>query len=658
MSGFALLSIGSRAMAANYAALQTTGHNIANAGVEGYSRQRVETATASARGTAGGFIGGGVDVQTVTRAHDQFLTREAANAKALAAMDASRLESLKRLEEVFRPGEQGIGHAANDFLNAMVDMASRPADLVARQVVLSRAATAAERIRAAGTQLDGLQQDVSTSVSQSVARANELARGVAELNVRIQSAGQAQPPNDLLDERDRLVSQLSEIVQVKTIPSSDGSLSVFFAGGTALVNGSRRVELQAVTDPEDPMRVALQISDGGNTRAIDAADLGGGSVAGWMRFQGDDLQQARASLGQMAVALAGVVNEQQARGLDLRQPAGRGAALFDVPAPLVQPAQTNGRDASGSFLASVRMDVVDPRLLQASDYALRADPDAAGSWIVERLSDGVTFEGLTSGSEFDGLRLEFGVPAPATGDRFLLQSVSRAAGGIRLAVQDPRALAAASLLAAVPDQDNQGTASVSSLRVTDTQMSATLDAHVAYAGNGVFELRDRASGNLLASAAWTSGQPLAWNVDDPALTGFELVIDGEPATGDVFSLARPAPVASDNANALALAELRDGRLFGMVADAQGQLQGGSTLTEAWTAILSRSGVQVQAAESAAEISQGVADDAEGRRAARSGVNLDEEAARLIQYQQSYQAAAKVLQVAQAVFDTLLQTADR
>jgi flagellar hook-associated protein 1 FlgK len=220
MSGFALLSIGSRAMAANYAALQTTGHNIANAGVEGYSRQRVETATASARGTAGGFIGGGVDVQTVTRAHDQFLTREAANAKALAAMDASRLESLKRLEEVFRPGEQGIGHAANDFLNAMVDMASRPADLVARQVVLSRAATAAERIRAAGTQLDGLQQDVSTSVSQSVARANELARGVAELNVRIQSAGQAQPPNDLLDERDRLVSQLSEIVQVKTIPSA------------------------------------------------------------------------------------------------------------------------------------------------------------------------------------------------------------------------------------------------------------------------------------------------------------------------------------------------------------------------------------------------------------------------------------------------------
>jgi flagellar hook-associated protein 1 FlgK len=656
MSGFALLSIGSRAMAANYAALQTTGHNIANAGVEGYSRQRVETATASARATAGGFIGGGVDVQTVTRAHDQFLTREAANAQALAAMDASRLESLKHLEEVFRPGEQGIGYAASDFLNAMVDMASRPADLAARQVVLSRAATVTERIRAAGTQLDALQQDVATSVGQSVARANDLVRGIAELNVRIQSAGQAQPANDLLDERDRLVSRLSEIVQVKTIPSADGSLSVFFAGGTALVNGSRRAELQVVTDPDDPMRVALEVGDNGNMRAIDAADLGGGSIAGWLRFQGADLQQARASLGQMVVALAGAVNDQQARGLDLRQPAGRGAALFDVPAPLVQPARTNERDASGGFVASVRMEVVDPRLLQASDYALRAD--AAGNWTVERLSDGATFEGITSGSEFDGLRIDFGPAAPAKDDRFLLQGVSRAASGLRLAVQDPRALAAAGLLAAVPGQDNQGTASVSSLRVTDAQMSSTLDAEVAFAGNGVFELRDRSNGSVLATAAWTSGQPLAWDVADPALTGFELVIDGEPAAGDVFSLSRPVPVASDNTNALALADLRDSRLFGLVADAQGGLQGGSTLTEAWTAILSRSGVQVQAAESAAQISQGVADDAEGRRAARSGVSLDEEAARLIQYQQSYQAAAKVLQVAQAVFDTLLQTADR
>lgn len=657
MSGFALLSIGSRAMAANYAALQTTGHNIANAGVEGYSRQRVETATASARATAGGFIGGGVDVQTVTRAHDEFLTREAASAKAMAAMDASRLDSLKRLEEVFRPGEQGIGYAASDFLNAMVDMASRPGDLAARQVVLSRAATVTERLRTAGAQLDSLQEDVATSVEQGVVRANDLLAGIAKLNVRIQSAGQAQPPNDLLDERDRLVSQLSEIVQVKTIPSADGSLAVFFAGGTALVNGSRRVELQAVSDPDDPMRVAVQIEDNGRTRAIDAVDLAGGSISGWLRFQDEDLQQARAVLGQVAVALAGTVNEQQARGLDLRQPAGRGAALFDIPEPVVQPAQTNKRDASGSFISSVRLEVVDARLLQASDYALSFDADAS-SWVVERLSDGVTFRGITSDSEFDGLRIDLDAATPEPDDKFLLQGVSRAASGLRLATQDPRALAAAGLLAAVPGQDNQGTASVARLRVTEAQIPDDFEATVTFTASGQFELRIGNGSQVAATATWTRGQTLAWDVDDPALTGFDLVIDGEPAAGDVFSLSRPVPVASDNSNALALADLRDSRLFGLVADAQGRLQGGSTLTEAWTAILSRSGVQVQAAQSASQISQGVAEDAEARRASRSGVNLDEEAARLIQYQQSYQAAAKVLQVAQSVFDTLLQTADR
>ena len=656
MSGFALLSIGSRAMAANYAALQTTGHNIANAGVDGYSRQRVETATASARATAGGFIGGGVDVQTVTRAHDEFLTREAASAKSLAAMDASRLESLTRLEEVFRPGEQGIGYAANDFLNAMVDMASRPADLAARQVVLSRATTVAERVRAAGAQLDSLQEDVATSVEQGVARANDLLSGIAKLNVRIQSAGQAQPPNDLLDERDRLVNQLSEIVQVKTIPSADVSLAVFFAGGIALVNGSRRVELQAVSDPADPARVAVQIEDNGRTRAIDAIDLAGGSISGWLRFQDEDLQQARVALGQVAVGLAGAVNEQQARGLDLRQPAGRGAALFDIPDPLVQPAQANKRDASGSFVAAVRLEVVDARLLQASDYALSFDADANG-WIAERLSDGVTFQ-VASDSEFDGLRIDLGAVAPDPGDRFLLQAISRAASGLRVATQDPRALAAAGLLAAVPGQDNQGTASAVSLRVTDTRIPDNFEATVTFTSDGKFELRAGNGTQVAATATWTRGQPLAWDIDDPALTGFDLVIDGEPVAGDVFSLARPVSVAGDNSNALALADLRDSRLFGLTADAQGRMQGGSTLTEAWTAILSRSGVQVQAAQSASQISQGVAEDAEARRASRSGVNLDEEAARLIQYQQSYQAAAKVLQVAQSVFDTLLQTADR
>ncbi len=655
MSGFALLSIGSRAMAANYAALQTTGHNIANAGVEGYSRQRVETATATARGTASGYIGTGVDVQTVTRAHDQFLTREAANAKALAGMDAARLESLRRLEDVFRSGEQGIGHAAGEFLNAMVDLGSRPADLATRQVVLARAGEVADRFRLAGTQLDTLQADVETSLDDAIIRANSLIGGIAELNARILAAGKEQPPNDLLDDRDRRISELSSIVQVKTIQSGDGSVSVFFASGVALVNGGRSATLQVVPDEQDANRRGLQVDENGTLRKIDPLDLGGGSVAGWLRFQNEDLLQARMVLGQMAVAIAGVVNEQQALGLDLRTPAGRGTALFDVAVPVAQPAQTNARDPGGAFSAAVGLEVTDARLLRASEYLLTADPTTS-TWRVERLSDGVVYDGLSSGSEFDGLRIDLGTPPPASSDRFLLQPVTYAAASLRRAVSDPRALAAAALLSADAEAANTGTASIARLRLTSADIDPTLDAQVIFTGAGEVELRDRATSGVLATGTWIRGQPIAWGGDDPQFTGFELLLDGQPAIGDVFTLRPTSHVERNNTNALAFAELRDARFIGRTVDAQGQPQGGSTVVDAWTSAIAETGVQTQAADAASQISKAVADQAEMRRAAQAGVNLDEEAARLIQYQQSYQAAAKVLQVAQTVFDTLLQTA--
>jgi flagellar hook-associated protein 1 FlgK len=655
MSGFALLSIGSRAMAANYVALQTTGHNIANAGVEGYSRQRVETATASARATASGSIGNGVDVQTVTRAHDQFLTREAANAKALAGQDASRLESLRRLEEVFRPGEQGIGHASSEFLNAMVDVASRPAELAARQVALARAGEVADRFRLAGTQLDALQGDVDISIKDAVTRANALVKGIAELNASILAAGREQPPNDLLDARDRQVSQLSEILQVKTLQADDGSTSVFFAGGVALVQGGKSATLRAVADENDANRLALEVDENGATRSIDSLEVGGGSIAGWLRFQNDDLLNARTTLGQMAAALAGVVNEQQSLGLDLRTPAGRGAPLFDIGAPVVQPGQDNQRDAAGVFVAEVTLEVMEPRLLKASEYALSVDPDT-GAWQAERLSDGMVFSGLDTGSEFDGLKLDLGAVPPASSDRFLLQPVTYAAGSLRRAMADPRALAAAALLTADVGADNQGTGAIARLRLNSPDIDPALDAEVVFTSPATVELRDRDSGALLANGSWSRGAPVAWEGDDESLTGFDLWLDGQPATGDVFTVAPTVHVERNNTNALAFAELRDARFIGQAEDADGELQGGSTVVESWTRALADTGVRVQAAGAAAEISGSIAEQAETRRAAQSGVNLDEEAARLIQYQQSYQAAAKVLQVAQSVFDTLMQVA--
>jgi flagellar hook-associated protein 1 len=638
-----LMSIGMRAMAANFAALQTAGNNIANASVEGYSRQQVELETVAGQYSGAGFFGRGVNAATVTRSHDQFLTREAAAAKSMAAGDQARFEQLARLEQVFPPGEQGLGYAAGQLLNSMVDLASRPQDASTREVVLARAQDVASRFAAAGAQLDSLQDGVNQDLSNGIAAVNQLTQRIAAVNDQIaRVTGMGQSPNDLLDKRDQLISELSTHLQVTTIPASDGSLGVFMAGGQRLVLGSEALQLVPVADDFDPSRQAVGIVDNGVTRPLPQQLIGSGSLGGLLRFQNEDLASARNQLGRMATALATRLNEQQALGLDLRNPPGSGAPLFSVGAPRALPASGNGRDVAGNFLASVSLTVADASQLQASEYELRSDPAVAGQYLLTRRSDGVQ-RSIASGDTVDGLTITVGVPAPAAGDRFLLQPVTRAANDMRRVLTDARGLAAASPLEAVRGVTNTGTATVASLAVVDPSANPQNTASIAFtnaSGAYTWELRDRTSNALVASGTgnWSAGTPIALN-------GFELQLEGVPAAGDGFTVARTAHPEASNGNALAMVALRDERMVG-----------NQTVTDAYASVMAGIGVGVQGARTSAEISQAVASSAEERRTAQAGVNLDEEAARLMQFQQSYQAAAKVLQVAQSLFQTLLDTA--
>jgi flagellar hook-associated protein 1 FlgK len=652
MSASALFSLGTKAMTANYVALATTGHNIANANVAGYSRQQAELATASGQFSGAGFIGKGVDVATVTRAHDAFLTREAATANSLAAMDSSRLQLLQQLETVFPTGEQGVGNAAGQFLNAMVDLAARPQDSATRQVVLARAGEVAQRFGATGAQLDALQLAVREDLRASVAEINRLAGGIAELNQRIASLqGVGHVPNDLLDQRDQAIGQLAQQVQLSTVAADDGSLAVFIAGGQRLVLGAKAQPLSVVADPRDPARAALGLADGGAVRVLPDGDLGGGAVAGLLRFQNQDLIEARTQLGQMAAALAGKVNEQQSLGLDLRDPPGSGAPVFAVGAARAIPDGHNAVNGAGQFIGQVSLSVVDATQLRASEYALRADPGGApGVWELTRLSDGLV-RNIASGDQLDGLRIDIGPGAPAASDRFLLQPVTRAANGMQRLLDDVRGLAAASPLTATAADTNTGTGSVATLRVISPAADPNLNASFSFTsdnGDYSWELRDRLTNALVGSGAgvWSAGTALTLN-------GFELTLNGVPRNGDVFSVGKTAYPAANNGNALAFTALRDAAIVGRSARVGGGIGGGLTITDAYASTLAAVGVRVQGASAAADISSAVAAQAESARSAKSGVNLDEEAARLIQFQQSYQAAAKILQVAQSVFDTLL-----
>jgi flagellar hook-associated protein 1 FlgK len=411
----------------------------------------------------------------------------------------------------------------------------------------------------------------------------------------------------------------------------------------------------------------ISISDSGITHVLSNDLLVGGSISGLLTYQNEDLVSARNQLGQMAASLSARVNQVQGYGIDTSSPSGPGNPIFAVGAPVAIPNVQNTRDGSGGFASSVALTVTDGTQLKASDYTLAADPANAGNYIVTRGSDGVQFEMAPNGSDFqytrlsdnaamgdsmDGFQIAItGTPGP--NDSFELEPVGRAAVSMTRVLDDPTGIAAAAPMTAVMGVANKGTATVAGLDVVDTSNDPTLTAAINFTdatGDYAYTLTD-ASGNVTASgnATWTAGQPIALN-------GFELNLNGVPASGDTISVNKTAHPESNNGNALTMVGLRDETFVGRDMQVDGTLQDGQTATDAYASLLANVGVRVQSAKTASTISSATSAQADSAVADKSGVNLDEEAGRLIQFQQGYQAAAKVLQVAQAIFDTLLQMA--
>jgi flagellar hook-associated protein 1 FlgK len=662
MGASALLSIGQRAMSASYAALQTTGNNIANANTAGYSRQQVELQTLAGQFTGSGFFGKGVDVATVTRAHSDFLTREAATTRSVAAGDQARSDQLAQLESVFQTGESGIGYAAATAFNAFVDVANKPQDDSARRVALARLGDLTSQFRSASDPLDQLQAGVAVDLKAAVSSVNALTKKIADLNFQIANVrGTGHTPNDLLDQRDSAINDLSQYLQVSTVAADDGSISVFMTGGQKLVLGSNATTLAAVPDPYDPAKVQLGITDSGATRAFPPGFVTAGSIAGLLQFQNVDLRDARDMLGQMAVAISGRLNAQQALGLDLGTPPGSGAPLLSTGAPLVQPSNNNAQaggvpvasyvNGAGQRVPSVSLSIVDSDALQASDYELFADPaNPAGTYTLTRLSDG-TSQQVTNGSVVDGFRIDVTNPPPAARDRFLLQPVAPAIANIQRVMDDPKGIAAASPVTGTVGASNTGTAAVAALKATSTSLNPNLTATITFTddlGNFSYSLVDTTGAlpTVNGTGTWTAGSPIQLN-------GWAMDLSGVPKSGDTLAVQKTAFPAGDNGNANALVALRDLAFVGRQVLPSGVVAG-QTVTDAYASALANVGVRVQSAKLSADQSASIAADAKTAQASNSGVNLDEEAARLIQYQQSYQAAAKMLQVAQQVFESLLQ----
>ncbi|MEK8048629.1 flagellar hook-associated protein FlgK [Ideonella sp. DXS22W] len=639
MSASSLLSLGSQALFASYRQIQTTSHNISNANTEGYSRQTNIQSTNTAQEFSGGWLGRGVSVTTVKRASDSFLTDRAASLKSAAASDAALSDLMGQLEKMFPGGESGLGNAATQIFNAFADLAAAPSDLSARQAVIGKLQDFTALAHDVAEQVEGLQGNVTSDIAGAVNEVNTLAQQLAALNRQISSASAlGHDPNDLLDQRDVLVSRISEQMDVQTVTAADGSVGVFVATGQTLVLGGSANKLTVQTDPYDPKRTGVGITLNGKLTLLADDFITSGKLGGMLQFQSGDLAEARNRLGQFVTGVSRALNAQQGLGIDLDRQAG--SALFNVAEPKALAATTNARDASGAAISSVTLEITDAAALKASDYKLEVDPADASRFLVTRLADGpgATPVSIASGDVLDGLRITAGANAPTAGESFLLRPVAYAAAEISVAMRNPRGLAAASPVVATIPAANQGTMAVTATDIVAEPAAGYSAISVHFTDDaGAYEVRD-AGNAVLGSGTFTPGQPVLWD-------GISLTLAGLPRSGDEIRLAPNQQPSANNGNALSMDSL-----------ANRTLVDGQRASDAYSSLFSQIGVRAQGASIASDSSSKAFTAAKEQLTSVTGVNVDEEVARLIQYQQGYQAAAKVLQTAQTLLDTVISIA--
>jgi flagellar hook-associated protein 1 len=626
-----ILSTGISGLRAFQRALDVTSHNIANANTVGYSRQSVEFATRDPERLGSYYLGNGVEVKDVRRHYDELLTTQLRGAgSTLGRLDAylGRAETVNNL---FADSTTGIAASMQRFANALQGVANEPASTAARQVLLSEAGSLQQRLQTYDRRLREINADVNSRLTAEAASITTTAANIARLNEQIisETAISGAASGELLDARDRQLAELSNHISVSVTKLDDGSLNVFVGNGQPLVVGTQATKLVTQRDGHDPERLIIAYQAGSSSVDLSSA-LSGGSVGGLMDFRREMLDPARNELGRIAAGLASVANAQHREGMDLY--GNLGGDLFAVGAAESLPALNNAGTAA---LAVTRADMGG---LTGANYVMAYDGSA---WALRRADTGapVTMAGAgTVGSPFtaDGLSMVVS-GAPTAGDSFLVRPTAKAVQGMNLLISDPARVAAAAPIRTSAALANTGSGLISAGEVLDATNPALRNtATIAFTSANTYSV------NGAGSFAYTPGA----NID---VNGWRMQISGTPAVGDVFTVADNAGGVGDNRNALQLANMLGTGLFA---------SGTESINAAVTRVLSSVGVATNQVRTGAEAQQVIVNDLQSTIDGISGVNLDEEAANMLRYQQAYQAAAQVIRITQDMFDALMRATGR
>jgi flagellar hook-associated protein 1 FlgK len=622
-----LFSIGVSGLNAAQLGLKVTGNNIANAGTDGYSRQNTVQVDRVGQNNGRYTMGTGVDVIAVQRAYSQYLTQTLWNTNG-ALQGATTTNDLATTLNGLLKNSGNLQSALDGFYDGFNAVANAPRDPAARQALLGNASTVAAAFNTFGQQLDQQRTQINTQIADAVGSVNSLAKQIAALNTSISQAGDTQP-NALLDQRDGLVKQLAGVTGISVAAQPDGTLSVYSSSGQALVSGSYAYGFQVGSDAYDASSTTVLDASGHDI----GARLSGGTLGALLGYRRNTLDPAQNQLGRAALALAQSVNAQQAKGLDLN--GNQGGPLFSVPGPAVAAAAGNqGSAAVGASVSDITGLTNDNYVLT---YTGSATAPSVNGWALATSSGRPVAMTANPDGSLSAEGLTFTVSAGAqVGDSFQIRPTRDAASGLALASSDPATIAAAAALKGTAAAANSGGATVSAVGVTDSaNANLFAGATVTFGAGGSYTVTDGAGNST--TGTYTSGTPIQFD-------GWNLSLAGTPASGDSFSVAKNSSGLNDNGNALDLAGLADA----------GVLDGGHTsVVGAYAGLTNQIGLAGSMAANDLTTQTGLYNQAASAQQSVAGVNLDEEAASLIKYQQAYQASAQVIATAQTLFTSLI-----
>jgi len=647
--GLDAVGIGISGLLSFQKSMATASHNITNADTEGYSRQRVSLSVNDAMFTGDGYVGTGTGISKISRIWSSFAQKNLESVTS-SSSEYKKMEDLTgKLDNIFSNEKSGLSPKIQDFFTSIQAVSESPSSSQAKTQFLDASQAMASRFNSLGDLIEGLESEVQGSIKNIVKEVNSYISAISSLNEKIVNASQMEgrPPNDLYDQRDNLVLKLSEKIDIKTLDGSKGNISIFIGNGQPIITerGFNSLTLVPNEYNNSILDVGISVSNkdvGLNiSNMIKSGELG--AVLGFRK----NIESTSGEIGRLAAWVASEVNAQH--NVSITGDGKFGSDIFAI-----DPSLGNGSSANlGTAVIEVGFSKDLNDELLADSYRLEK---TATSWSIMNLrtKDAYTHPvGAPMPMNFEGMNINNVSGTAITGDSFILNPTSDAMAGITAILTSPKSVSTAYPIRTSAKEDygvsvSSGELNYDFIKNSLPTIPASLRTDytiILDKPTNTFNIEETANPGVIVG---TSGYNPSVSEQEISFGAWSFTISGSIDAGSEFyvNTQEGGAPSGDNRAFMDMAKKQFENLF---------LDGTETIHGSYENVVANTGSLAHNSIINAQAQNTLLVQAQERREEISGVNLDEEAANLIKLQQAYQAAAKVIQVADKMFQVLMNT---